>query len=208
MAETVFHVQLRQFPNSARAYNLSRAELEQRFTRPWASGLEVATEDRKWTPDKARLTIYESRPLRADEIAIGRGWGNVERVGADVTERELAAVRSGPAAARPAAASLALAAVKDELVSLTGIAPIPVSRAVSLARIAAPGARASERLAVAEQAVWELLHERRIDLARAGAEQQPLPAAEWEQLMLSWTTWTKEPPELLLIAGGSGDMTR
>jgi len=204
MAETVFHVQLRQFPHSARAYNLSRTELEQRFTRPWATGLEVATEDRKWTRDKARMTIYESRPLRTDEIAIGRGWGNVEREGTDVTERELAAVRPGPAAARPRGESLALAAVKDELVSLTGIAPIPVSRAVSLARIAAPGARASERLAVAEQAVWELLHERRIDLVRAGAEQQPLPEAEWEQLMLSWTTWTREPPELLLIAGGPG----
>jgi hypothetical protein len=135
MAETVFHVQLRQFPHSARAYNLSRAELVQRFTRPWAGGQEVATEDRRWAPQKARLTIYESRPLRADEVAIGRGWGNVEREGADVTERELAAVRLAPAAARPPAAGSppALAAVKDELVALTGIAPIPLARAVSLA---------------------------------------------------------------------------
>jgi hypothetical protein len=203
MAETVFHVQLRQFPHSARAYNLSRAELEQRFTRPWASGHEVATEDRKWRPEKAQLTIYESRPLRADEIAIGRGWGNVERAGADVTDRELAAIRPAASATRAAGGPPpALAAVKDELVALTGIAAIPVSRAVSLARIAAPGARASERLALAEQAVWELLHERRVELARAGAERQAVPSEEWERLLLSWTTWTKEPPELLLIAGG------
>jgi hypothetical protein len=205
MAESVFHVQLRQFPHSARAYNLSRAELEQRFTRPWASGLQVTTDDRQWLPRKARLTIYESsRPLRPDEIAIGRGWGNVEREGADVTERELAAMRPATAAAaRPAGEPPpALAAVKEELVSLTGVAPIPVSRAVSLARVAAPGARASERLAIAEQAVWELLHERRVGLARAGARQQALAAEEWEPLLLSWTTWTKEPPELLLIAGG------
>ncbi len=199
MAETVFHVQLRQFPHSARAYNLTRAELQQRFTQPWTSGLEVATEDRTWTSAKARMTIYESRPLRADEIAIGRGWGNVERDGTDVTDRELAAARE-TTAGTPAASSLA--AVKDELVALTGIAPIPVSRAVSLARIAAPRARASERLAIAEQAVWELLHERRVDLARAGAEQQPVVADEWEPLLLAWTTWTKEPPELLLIASG------
>ncbi|HWE32239.1 MAG TPA: hypothetical protein VG410_02070 [Solirubrobacteraceae bacterium] len=201
MAESVFHVQLRQFPHSARAYNLSRAELERRFTRPWANGEQVATDDRTWTPEKARLTVYESRPLRADEIAIGRGWGNVEREGADVTERELAAVRPGTPRG-PAEPPLALAAVKDELVALTGIAPIPVSRAASLARIAAPGARASERLAIAEQAVWELLHERRIDLARAGAEQRAIPASEWEPLLLSWTTWTKEPAELLLIGIG------
>ncbi len=203
MAESVFHVQLRQFPHSARAYNLSRTELEQRFTRPWAGGLVVSTEDRKWTSEKAQLTIYESRALRADEIAIGRGWGNVEREGTDVTERELAAARAASGAASASTESpLALAAVKDELASLTGIAPIPVSRAVSLARIAAPGARASERLAIAEQSVWELLHERRIDLVRAGAEQRGLPPSEWEPLLLSWTTWTKEPPELLLIAVG------
>lgn len=203
MAESVFHVQLRQFPHSARAYNLTRAELEERFTRPWVSGQEVATEDRQWTPEKARLTVYESRQLRADEIAIGRGWGNVERQGTDVTERELAAVRAAPAGApTPPEPSLALGAVKDELVALTGVAPIPVSRAVSLARIAAPGARASERLAIAEQAVWELLHERRADLARPGAEEQAIGASEWRPLLLAWTSWTKEPPELLLIAGG------
>jgi hypothetical protein len=196
MAETVFHIQLRQFPHSARAYNLSRAELEQRFTQPWASGLQVATEDRKWTPDKARLTIYESRPLRADEIAIGRGWGNVEREGVDVTDRELAAARPASAGmpARPS-----LAAVKDELVALAGVAPIPVSRAVSLARIAAPGARASERLAIAEQAVWELLNERRLDLSRAGAS-DPLRPGDWEQVLLAWPTWSKEPPDVMLQA--------
>jgi hypothetical protein len=201
MAGLVFHVQLRQFPHSARAYNLSRQELEEQFTRPWAGGSEVATEDRRWTPGKARLTVYESRELRADEIAIGRGWGNVEREGRDVTERELAAARSAPAGGRAAAgAPLALAAVKDELVGLTAIGPIPVSRAVSLARVAAPGARASERLAIAEQAVWELLHERRADLARPSAERQALASSEWEPLLLAWGTWTREPPEVLLIA--------
>ncbi len=81
-----------------------------------------------------------------------------------------------------------------------------MSRAVSLARVAAPRARASERLAIAEQAVWELLHERRADLARPGAEPQALAASEWEPLLLAWSTWTTEPPELLLIA--VGDMTR
>lgn len=203
MAEPVFHVQLRQFPHSARAYNLTRAELERRFTKPWASGQQVATEDRTWSPEKARLTVYESRPLRTDELAIGRGWSNVERQGADVTARELAVARPAPTAARPSAEPpLALAAVKDELVSLIGISPIPVSRAVSLARIAAPGARASERLALAEQAVWELLHERRVDLVRVGAQQPAIPASEWESLLLSWATWTKEPPELRLTAPG------
>jgi len=200
MAESVFHVQLRQFPHSARVYNLSRAELQRRFTTPWANGQQVVTDDRKWTPEKARLMIYESRPLRTDETAIGRGWGNVEREGTDVTDRELAQVQPSPART---GSPLALAAVKDELVALTGIAPIPVSRAVSLARIASPASRASERLAIAEQAVWELLHERRVALARGGAEREPIGPDEWEQQLLSWTTWTREPPALLLIAASA-----
>jgi hypothetical protein len=202
--EPVFHIQLRQFPHSARMYNLSRAELEERFTGPWARGREVVMDERKWAPDKARLSVYESRPLRADEIAIGRGWGNVERQGSDVTERELERMRPEP---KPGGTPEALAAMKDELVAVCGVAPIPVSRALSLARIARPGARASERLAVAEQAVWELLHERRADLVRSSGT-EPVDPGDWEQVLLSWSTWAQEPPTVLLAAAAAADMNR
>jgi hypothetical protein len=47
----------------------------------------------------------------------------------------------------------------------------------------------SERLAVAEQAVWELLHTGAIvldgDGAGAGAG-----AAEWQRVLLDWDAWT------------------
>jgi hypothetical protein len=58
-----------------------------------------------------------------------------------------------------------------------------------------PQLRASERLAVAEQAVWELLHERRVTLVRgvpAGAQPgpEPIAEAEWQPALLAWGSWT------------------
>jgi hypothetical protein len=55
------------------------------------------------------------------------------------------------------------------------------------------GMRASTRLALAEQAVWELLHQQRLTLTRADAV---LPAEEWEAVLLDWDSWTEGDLEL------------
>ena len=90
----MFHLELRQFPNVARAFNLSDEELARRFcsargsTGGWSSSTSIGS-----SPDRARLTVYEGRALATDEIGMGRGWGNVTRTGTDVTERVLEAAR-------------------------------------------------------------------------------------------------------------------
>jgi hypothetical protein len=53
----VFHVELRQFPHQARAFNLSREELDARILGPWISGAPIELQDRRWTSEKAKLTI-------------------------------------------------------------------------------------------------------------------------------------------------------
>src|SRR6202042_3093945 len=64
--------------------------------RPWVSGLAIEHEDRRWPPDRARLTIYEGPELRADEIGMGRGGGTVGKTSRGETETVLAEAHGGP----------------------------------------------------------------------------------------------------------------
>ena len=75
----MFHVELRQFPHVARAFNLSAEELEARILRRWRGGTELELQDRLWDPRRAKLTVYEGRELEISEIGLGRGWANVTR---------------------------------------------------------------------------------------------------------------------------------
>lgn len=85
----MFHLELRQFPHLTRVFNLTRDELEQRILGAWVAGRDVELNDRRWSPQKARLTIYERERLGPEEIGLGRGWGNVTRQGKDVTAQLL-----------------------------------------------------------------------------------------------------------------------
>jgi hypothetical protein len=47
----------------------------------------------------------------------------------------------------------------------------------------------SERLALCEQVVWELLHEGPVRLVRAGA---PVERKDWQEVVLRWEAWTSD----------------
>src|SRR5436190_10395298 len=99
----MFHVQLRQFPNVSREFNLSAEDLRARILVPWLTGEMVQSGDRGWAPERARLTIYEGPTLRPEDMGMGRGWQNVTRQGQDVTASLLAqGARSGAAGRSPA----------------------------------------------------------------------------------------------------------
>lgn len=168
----MFHVELRRFPHIARAFNLSGEELQTRVVLPWVRGAAVELEDRRWTPDRARLTVYEGPEIAAEARGLGRGWSTVTREGRDVT----AEVLETAGTLVPRASEL-----KPKLTGASG--PITLSEVVSLAGAAG---RPSERLAIAEQAVWELLHEGRAALLRSGTQVAP---DEWEALLLDWESW-------------------
>jgi hypothetical protein len=190
----VFHVQFRQFPNVARAFNLSRDELYARILVPWAAGESVKWGDRRWSPDRARLTIYEGPALRPEEIGLGRGWANATRSGEDVTARLLAESE------RPSPREEALEQLKDEVLARAGAGRMDVRDVVSVAGGLHPQWRASDRLALAEQAVWELLHRGSLRLARAdeaGGGLGVVGKDEWEPLLLDWATWGGERRSVL-----------
>jgi hypothetical protein len=177
----VFHVELRQFPHQARAFNLSRQELTDRIVRPWVAGETISLDDRRWSPDRARLAVYEGPQLAPEDLGMGRGWGNVTRSGEDVTARVLA--QASAAMARPAP----VIDLKYEIVARCSGRAVPISGVVELVGERYPQARISERVALAEQAVWELLHEGAVELVRAGA---PVAKDEWQATLLAWATWS------------------
>ena len=178
----MFHLELRQFPNVARAFNLSDEELGRRFLGPWLDGRAVELDEHRFVPDRARLTVYEGRALATDEIGMGRGWGNVTRTGNDVTERVLAA-----------ASDPSLEELKGEIEQR---APMTLPGVLTVANERWPERRASERLALAEMAVWELLHQRRIRLSRDG---EPVVPEDWQPVILAWETWSADAGTALLI---------
>ena len=185
----MFHLELRQFPHVARAFNLTREELDTRFTRPWAGGQVVELEDRRWAPERARLTIFEGPELRTDEIGMGRGWANVNKTARDVTDAVLAEAQRG---------GQDRAAVDTFKAEVRGAARTPVSfpEVLTLAMAAYPQWRVSERVALAEQAVWELLYQGGLKLV---APDGPIEADAWQALFLSWPAWVQQGPQAPLL---------
>jgi hypothetical protein len=155
----VFHLELRQFPHVARAFNLTRAELDARVLRPLVERRPVVWDDRRWTPEKLKLAIYEGPALGIEEIGMGRGWGNVTKGGENVTERLIAETRE--AVRSPAA----LDALKDAILARACIAPLGFDELLALAGELATDLEPDQRTALAARAVWELLGQGRLRLS-------------------------------------------
>lgn len=190
----MFHLELRQFPHVARVFNLTRAELDDRFARPWVSGTVIEHDDRRWAPERTRLTIYQGPELRTDEIGMGRGWSTVGKTSQEVTETVLAEAQRG------ADASSAVQTFKALLASAAGT-PTALREVVALAAHEYPHWRPSEQLALAEQAVWEMLHHGQLTLTRDG---EPVAPEDWQPILLRWSTWADDSDEeLMLLAAGS-----
>jgi hypothetical protein len=186
-AEIAYHVEVRQFPNVARAFNLTRSQLDTRIIVPWLAGQAVEMDDRKFSPDRAKLKIIEGKALRTDEIAIGRGWANAERAGEDATRRILVGTSTGQAAG---GANAALEEFKERVLDGCADRRLELGAVVALAAERNPRSRASECLALAELAVWELLHQRRAVLF--GLEGDAVPRERWEAAVLAWESWATD----------------
>ncbi len=185
----MFHLELRQFPHVARVFNLPREELDTRFVRLWAGGTTIRYEDQSYLPDKGQIRVFEGPEIRREEMGMGRGWANVGRTCQEVTETVLAEAERG---------TETRSAVETFKAMLRGAARTPMTFAevMALASGEHPGRRASECLAMAEQAVWELLHQGRLTLATSAGLVAP---EAWEAIVLSWSTWIEagdDPPVL------------
>ncbi len=185
----MFHVELRRFPHAGRAFNLSQDELLSRFVTPWVHDLPITLDERRWSADKkTRLTIYEAPAVAPEERGLGRGWSTVTREGREVTERVLDEAR------RAVAPPVPLPELKATLLAAAQAGPVRAAEAVSLA---GRRGRASERLALVEQAVWELLHQGQLLLADGAG---PVSRDRWEPVLLAWETWADRGSSVVLRA--------
>jgi hypothetical protein len=175
----VYHLELRQFPHVARVFNLTREELDTRFIRPWIAGTMIEHDDRRWAPERSRLKILEGPELRAADLGLGRGWGTASKTSTDVTDALIAQARRG-AEARPE-----LEALKSAVHEVAAH-PISFQDVMALAAAGHPNWRASEQLALAEQAVWEMLHQAQLEMIISG---DTVPRERWQPVVLSWATW-------------------
>lgn len=145
----MFHVELRQFPHQGRAFNLDRVELERRVLEPWMRGEKLELQEQRFDPEKAKLAIYEGRELELTEIGLGRGWANVTRTGADVTERLLREAGSS--------AALDLDRLKVALLERASGGPLTIADALET------GAGEAN---LVRDALWQLLSEGELTLTR------------------------------------------
>ena len=175
----MYHLELRQFPHVSRAFNLDREALDTRFLKPWAAGDMIDYDDRRWPPEKTRVTVLEGPELDQADRGLGRGWALATKRGDNVTEQVLAEIHRG-AEARPE-----VEALKDAIAEVART-PITFSDTIALAVAKQPLWRASEQLSLAEQAVWELLHQGRVQM-RDGDD--AVPPEQWQPVLLRWSTW-------------------
>ena len=185
----MFHVELRQFPSSVRRFNLTREQLDERIIVPWLAGESIELDGRGYQPEKAKLKVIEGPELRTDEIGMGRGWANAARAGEDITERLLAEVR---AVAAPSAQDALVEEFKAAVLAACAADPagrLPLREVAALAGAWHPRSRVSEQLALAERAVWELLHHGRVEL-HAPSEGDAVPREGWQPVVLAWPSWS------------------
>jgi hypothetical protein len=185
----VYHLELRQFPHVARAFNLDREALDRRFLKPFAAGELIEYEDRRWGAEKTRLTVLEGPELDQADRGLGRGWAEATRRGHDVTEQVLAEINRG-AEARPE-----VEALKDAIAEVARTS-ISFPDAIALAAAKQPLWRASEQLALAEQAVWEMLHQDRLRMCDGD---DALPRERWQPVVLRWSTWAGTTGESITL---------
>lgn len=185
----VFHVQLREGSQVARAFNLSEPAVRRQFIAPLQAGGVFTYADQEWEAARTKLTILEGPELRGNELMMGQGWANAQRVAGDVTDR----IQRGPS--RPSARDPAVDRLKERLVGRLAAGPVALGEVVDLAEDLMRSRRVSELVAAAELTAWELLHE---GLAALEADRAPVPAEEWQPRLLSPDSWLDRGPEVRL----------
>ena len=158
----MFHVEMRMGMNLVREFNLNDRRLWLEFLAPLMADRHFSVEGHEFTPRKTRIKICEGPELRPDQLAMGRGWQNVERTADDVTERVLQRAREHTAntsAPAPAASSPPTSAdlVRERLHGRIAAGPLSAEQILATAAELMPDAGDQERQRAAAEAVWALI---------------------------------------------------
>ena len=164
----MFHVEMRMGMNVVREFNLSDRRLWLEFLAPLMADRAFSVEGHEFMPRKTRIKIYEGPELRPDQLAMGRGWQNVERTAADATERVLQRAREHAATTSPAAPAATPAAepaltpasadlLRERLHGRIAAGPIIAADILTAAAELMPDASEPQRIEAARYATWALL---------------------------------------------------
>lgn len=163
----MYHVEIRSGLQVVREFNLSEERLWLEFLAPLMADQVFMLEGHEFIPRKTRLMVYEGPELRPDQIALGRGWQNVERAAEDVTRRVLERAREhiAAAASAPGSAPAAVDLLRERLIGRLAAGPISAQELVAIAAELMPEADQHERLTAAQRATWALLERGAAQLA-------------------------------------------
>lgn len=185
----MFHVQLRRFPHSAQAFNLTAERLHEIVLEPWARGAVLELGDRRWVPSETKLIVLEGPFLDASRLSLGRGWAAALNGGENVTERVLGALQTGVATE---GASAAVSALVGEVLQLAGRGPVSLASLWSLTEAQFQGWPASSTLAAAERVAVQLLGAGAVGLYRRAPDGvcEPVPDEQLEPVLRARHSWT------------------
>ena len=178
----MYHVELRQRPNVARAFNLSEDKLRSEFLAPLFGGKPFEYAGHEWDGRNAHVTILEGPQLAPNQLLLGRGWSNAEKLGVDVTQRILAESRTEAIRRELVRRS------SERILGRIAAGPLELGDAPALVDDLLAGRPASDRYATAAQAAWELLHCGHAVLLDAAGT--PVARERWQELLLGWASQT------------------
>lgn len=182
----MFHIEIRMGMQVVRRFNLDDQQLWTGFLEPLMSGREFSVEGHEFVPRGTRMKIYEGPELRPHELGMGRGWQNVERTAAEVTERVLrtarehqAGVEHAPAASAPAPAPAAAQErakdlpgglselLRERLIGRLHAGALSGEQITAMAVELLPGGDERTLAELSRTAVWEVLERGGSQLSRS-----------------------------------------
>jgi hypothetical protein len=202
----VYHVELRESPQVAHAFNLGVARLQAEVMGPLLTGQIFEFGGSEWVPQRMTIVVLEGPELPLHRLGMGRGWINARRVSEDVTKEVLDAAKAAGAAnaGLASAAGRAGAArapdIERDILARCAVGPLSLPAVWDRAEIVAPDASAGERLVLAEAALNHLLAEGRVELCRGeDPSSASLPLGEADAVLRAREAWSTDRSSGLFV---------
>ncbi|HEX2703967.1 MAG TPA: hypothetical protein VHM72_11130 [Solirubrobacteraceae bacterium] len=165
----MYHVEIRENPQRANAFNLDLARLHAELIDPWLSGEVFEFGGSEWIPQRTTMMILEGPELPLHRLGLGRGWTNALHEGKDVTMEVLEAAKAANTGRASVAARAGAGRAPDierDILARVAVGPLSLPVVWDRAEIVAPDASAGERLVLAEAALNHLPAEGHVELCR------------------------------------------
>jgi hypothetical protein len=196
----VYHIELRESPQRANAFNLDTARLRAEVIDPWSAGQIFEFGGSEWVPQRMTMMILEGPELPLHQLGLGRGWTNALKVSKDVTKEVLAAANTTRAATGGRSSAGRAPDIERDVLARCAVGPLSLPAVWDRAEIVAPDASAGERLLLAEAALNHLLAEGHVELCRGeDPSAAALPLSEADAVLRAREAWSTDRANGLFV---------